>query len=396
MDQQSAPAPEPEAAAQAHSEQLRERIRQEIASAGGALPFHDYMQLALYEPGLGYYAAAGGAALGDGEDFITAPAVSPLFGRCLARQCAEVLQATGGGTILEPGPGTGILAVSLLTELERLGCLPEQYYLLEVSAELRAQQRAALEAEAPHLLPLCQWQDRWPGPFTGVIVANEVADALPVEIFRKTGEGIERRCVTISDAGALTDLWQPAPAELSEAVHAIEVDIGGSLPSGYISEYRPRLPGWIAGLADCLARGALLLIDYGYVRSEYYMPERDAGTLVCTRAHRAHGDPYDWPGLTDITAFVDFTAVTEAATAAGLDLEGFTPQSHFLFATGLEEAAGTALAADDDRTRLLAASQIKTLTLPGEMGERFNVLGFSRGLERPLRGFASLDLSRRL
>lgn len=396
MPETSAPLPSPGPDARAHSAALRQRLHESIASAGGVLAFHDYMERALYEPGLGYYAAAGGAALGDGADFVTAPAVSPLFARCLARQCAEVLAATGGGDILEPGPGTGVLAAGLLSELERLDRLPARYHLLEVSAELRARQAAVIEAEVPHLLARCQWHERWPPPFQGVIVANEVADALPVEVFRIGDRGVEQRCVGVADDGAFVDRWRPAASDLAAAVRAIEADIGWPLPAGYVSEYRPRLPAWVAGLADCLERGALLLLDYGYVRREYYLPERAEGTLVCTRAHRAHGDPYDWPGLTDITAFVDFTAVTEAATGAGLELEGFTPQSHFLFATGLDEAAADALAAADDRTRLLTSRQIKTLTLPGEMGERFNVIGFSRGLTRPLAGFGALDLSRRL
>ena len=395
MSRSPTPAPEPDAAARAHSEHLVARIREAIAAAGGALPFHDYMQMALYEPGFGYYAAAGGAALGDGQDFVTAPAVSPLFARCLARQCAEVLTATGGGDILEPGPGSGVLAAGLLVELERLGCLPRRYHLLEVSAELRARQQEAIAADAPHLLERCQWHDAWPAPVHGVIIANEVADALPVEVFRRRDDGVERRCVGWGDGG-FVDLWQAAPAALEQAVERIEADLGYRLPDGYQSEYCPRLQPWIAGLADCLERGALLLIDYGYVRSEYYLRERSEGTLVCTRAHRAHGDPYDWPGLTDITAFVDFTAVVEAATDAGLDLEGFTPQSHFLFATGLDDVAAGALAAADDRTRLFAARQVKLLTLPGEMGERFNVIGFSRGLDESLGGFSGRDLSRRL
>ena len=395
MNQTAAPAPEPSAEASAHSAELVRCVHEAIDSAGGMLSFHDYMHMALYEPGLGYYAAAGGAALGDGQDFITAPSVSPLFARCLARQCAEVLTATGGGDILEPGPGTGTLAAGLLVELERLDCLPERYHLLEVSAELRARQHEAIAADAPHLLDRCQWHDTWPEPFTGAIVANEVLDALPVEGFRVGEAGVEQRCVT-RDGDGLAEAWRPAPESLVAAVARIEADLGRSLPPGYQSEYSPQLAPWVAGLADCLQQGALLLIDYGYVRAEYYLPERSEGTLVCARAHRAHGDPHDWPGLTDITAFVDFTAVAEAATDAGLELEGFTPQNHFLFSTGLDDIAAEALQADDERTRLFASRQIKTLTLPGEMGERFNVIGFSRGLEEPLMGFAGRDLSRRL
>lgn len=387
--------PQPEPAARAHSARLAAAIRAEIEAAGGRIPFHRYMDLALYTPGLGYYAAAGGAALPEAGDFVTAPAVSPLFARCLARQCAAVLEHVDGGDLLEPGAGSGLLAAGLLAELERLGRLPARYRILEVSAELQARQRETIAARVPHLLDRCTWEGGWPAPFTGVVVANEVLDALPVEGFRVRAGGVEQRC-TRTAGGGFADDWQPAPEAVARAVAHIEADIGHRLPDGYVSEYRPQLGAWLEGLAGALARGAVLLVDYGYVRREYYLPERTGGTLVCTRAHRAHGDPYDWPGLTDITAFVDFTAVTEAATAAGLELEGFTPQAHFLFATGLEEVAAEALEADDERERLLASQQVKRLTLPGEMGEKFNVIGFSRGLDAPLAGFAANDLSRRL
>ena len=304
--------PEPDELARAHSRRLADRIRAEIDSLGSPIPFRRYMELALYEPGLGYYAAAGGAALTQGSDFVTAPAVSPLFARCLARQCAEVL------------------------------------------------------------------------------------DAMPVEVFRVGTDGVEQRCTTYDGEGNPADCWLRAPECVARAVAAIEADLGRSLPPGYRSEYNPRLHGWFAGLAGSLRRGAVLLVDYGYVRSEYYLPERTMGTLVCTRAHRAHDDPYDWPGLTDISAFVDFTAVTEAATAAGFELEGFSPQAHFLIGCGLEEICREAMGAGDDRVRFEASQQIKRLTLPGEMGERFNAIGFSRGLDVPLSAFAVNDLSSRL
>ncbi|MDX1610414.1 MAG: SAM-dependent methyltransferase [Halofilum sp. (in: g-proteobacteria)] len=394
-DRDPAPMPPPEAAARAHSERLQQRIREEIEAAGGAIPFKRYMELALYAPGLGYYAAAGGARLPEQGDFVTAPGVSPLFARCVARQLAEVLDELGGGDLFEPGPGSGRLAAGLLAELERLERLPRRYRLLERSAELRAQQRATLEARVPHLLDRCAWHDEWPRPFAGAVVANELLDAFPVEGFRRTDDRVEQRCVTL-DGDRFVDDWRPAPARLAHAVAHLEQDLGHRLPAGYVSELQFDYSGWFAGLGDCLDRGAVLLIDYGYVRSEYYLPERDGGTLVCTRAHRAHGDPYDWPGLTDLSAFVDFTAVTEAATGAGLELEGFTPQAHFLFASGLEAVAAEAMATADEAERLRIAQQVKTLTLPGEMGERFNVIGFSRGLDRPLSGFDLNDLSHRL
>lgn len=387
--------PEPGPDARAHSERLQQLVREEIGTAGGTIPFRRYMELALYAPGLGYYAAAGGAVLGEQGDFVTAPGVSPLFARCLARQVAEVLAQTGGGDVLEPGPGSGLLAAELLAELERLQCLPHRYRLLERSAELQERQREKLAERVPHLLERCSWQTQWPQPFDGVTIANELLDAFPVEGFRRTADGVEQRCVAVADDG-FADAWRPAPEALRLAVDHIETDLGRALPEGYVSELQFDYSGWFAGLSDCLRRGAALLIDYGYVRHEYYLPERSGGTLVCNRAHRAHGDPYDWPGLTDISAFVDFTAVTEAATGAGFELEGFTPQAHFLFATGLEAIAEVTMAQATETESLRIAQQMKTLTLPGEMGERFNVIGFSRGLKTPLSGFALNDRSHRL
>ena len=387
--------PTPSAEAQQHSARLAEVIRAEIEAAGGMIPFRRYMELALYAPGLGYYAAAGSDQLTEAADFITAPSVSPLFARCVARQCAEVLQELGGGDVFEPGAGSGVLAAEILAELDRLEALPGRYRILEPSPALQDAQRRIIEQKVPALSDRVEWLHAWPEAFDGVVVANELLDALPVEGFRIGERGPEQRC-TVVDRGGFADSWRPAPDELARETAHIEADLGYPLPQGYASEIQTAYGGWFDGLAGSLRRGAVLLIDYGYVRSEYYLPERHMGTLVCTRAHRAHDDPYDWPGLNDITAFVDFTAVTEAATEAGFELEGFTPQAQFLFATGLESIAESALAAEDERERMLASQAIKRLTLPGEMGEKFNVIGFSKGLERTLVGFSQRDLSRRL
>lgn len=387
--------PEPPAAAKAHSERLTALLREEIEAAGGAIPFRRYMELALYAPGLGYYAAAGGDRLTDASDFVTAPSVSPLFAQCLARQCRDVLAQTGGGDVFEPGAGSGALAAELLAELERLDALPRRYRILEPSPTLQVAQRALLEARVPHLLERIEWLSDWPDPFAGVVIANEVLDAMPVEGFRVGERGLQQRC-TCLDGDAFADCWRPAPDDLAQAVARVEADLGQPLAQGYHSEIQTALPGWFAGLAQCLRAGAALIIDYGYVRREYYLPERSMGTLVCTRAHRAHDDPYAWPGLDDITAFVDFTAVTEAATAAGLELEGFTPQAQFLIAAGLDTMTAAALEGADARQRLQITEGVKRLTLPSEMGEKFNVIGFSRGLEEPLAGFAQRDLSYRL
>ena len=387
--------PTPSAVAQQHSARLAEVVRTEIEANGGMIPFRHYMELALYAPGLGYYAAAGSDRLTETADFITAPGVSPLFARCLARQCAEVLKELGGGDVFEPGAGSGEFAAEMLAELERLEALPGRYRILEPSPALQDAQGKTIRERVPWLADRVEWLHAWPETFEGVVVANELLDALPVEGFRVGERGPEQRC-TVVDGARFADSWRPAPNELAQAIARLEADLGRPLPQGYVSEIQTAYGGWFDGLAESLRRGAVLLIDYGYVRSEYYLPEREMGTLVCTRAHRAHDDPYDWPGLDDITAFVDFTAVTEAATAAGFELEGFTPQAQFLFATGLESIAESALTAGDERERMLASQTIKRLTLPGEMGEKFNVIGFSKGLEQTLTGFSQRDLSRRL
>jgi len=388
--------PEPSEPARAHSRALVARIRQAITDAGGSIPFRRYMDMALYEPGLGYYAAVGGAGLGEGGDFVTAPEVSPLYGRCLARACAQVLEAIGGD-VFEPGAGSGALAGEVLAELEALGSVPAHYRILEPSAELQLQQRQRIAARVPHLVDRCVWHSDWPQGLTGIVLANEVLDAFPIEGFRIANDGrVEQRRTIAAAEGGLADAWAPAPETVVTAVRHIESDLGRELAPGYCSEYNPLVRAWFSGLAGALERGAAVFVDYGYVRSEYYLPERSMGTLVCSRAHRAHADPYDWPGLTDITAFVDFTAVTEAATTAGLELEGFSPQAHFLIGCGLDGVAADAMAAADERTRLMASQQVKQLTLPGEMGERFNAIGFSKGLLEPIRAFATNDLSRRL
>lgn len=387
--------PAPPEAARAHSERVAAFIRGEIDAAGGAIPFRRYMELALYAPGLGYYAAGGGDRLVDAGDFVTAPAVSPLFARCLARQCRDVLAELDGGDLFEPGAGSGRLAADLLAELERLGALPGRYRILEPSPTLQAAQRERIAEQVPHLAERVEWLAEWPVAFRGVVLANEVLDALPVEGFRIGERGVEQRCTRVAGDG-FEDAWRPAPDALARSVAGVEADLGAPLPEGYVSEIQTAYPGWFDGLAASLEQGAVLLIDYGYPRREYYLPERRMGTLVCTRAHRAHGDPYDWPGLDDITAFVDFTAVAEAATAAGFELEGFTPQAQFLFASGLDAVTAEAMEGAGDRDRLHITEGVKRLTMPGEMGEKFSVIGFSKGLEQPLSGFGQRDLSHRL
>nr|WP_242482449.1 SAM-dependent methyltransferase [Thiocystis violacea] len=368
---------------------MLEQIRIAIADADGLLPFDRFMELALYAPGLGYY-VAGAQKFGPSGDFVTAPEVSPLFGRCLGNQCAEVLAALGGGDILEIGAGSGTLATQILGQLLEIGTLPDRYRILEPSPDLQQRQRERLRDELPPLADRCEWLTDFPTAFRGVVVANEVLDAMPVHRFR-IGEAGELLEVFVRDgAGVLTETAAvPRSADLAEAVAALGAE-GLALTHGYSSEINLRLPPWLRALAGSMAAGLALLIDYGYPRSAYYQPDRHMGTLMCHHRHQAHDDPYRLPGLQDITAHVDFTAVAEAGVGAGFDLEGFTTQAHFLIGCGIDRL----MAKSEDAPDLGAGA--KQLLLPTAMGERFKVMGLGKGLSTPLSGFAVRDLSDRL
>lgn len=381
--------PQPDANALAHSERLRqallERIRQQ-----GALSFADYMEQVLYEPGLGYY-MAGAAKFGEEGDFITAPEVSPLFGATLANEIRSVLLHTDGG-ILEFGAGSGKLALSILQALSDVEDLT--YTIMEPSAELVSRQQQLLrEALDESVFQRVRWLDALPDAFTGVIVANEVIDALPVERFRKSDGKVMQLRVNES----LETVSQAADETLQTAVEAIEADLSEPLCDGYQSEVCLLLKPWLASLSQTLTQGVVLLIDYGYPRREYYLPERVQGTLACYYRHRTHDDPFQWPGLQDITAHVDFTAVAEAAVAQELDLLGYASQSAFLLDNQLLDLLEQESARSDSEMQKIAlARAVKTLTLPGEMGERFQVMALGRGYDLRLQGFSTQDLSYRL
>ena len=385
--------PEPDADAREHGARVAAALREAIAAAGGALPFDRFMELALYAPGLGYY-SAGARRFGPGGDFVTAPELSPLFGACVATQAAELLAALGGGDVLELGAGRGTLAADLLAGLRDAGRLPGRYLILELSGALRQEQRATLARRVPELLDRVAWLDRLPQRgVRGLVFGNEVADALPVSRFRVTAGGVEEAHVAAAGDG-FAWLWRPAGAALGAAVAALQDEVG-ALPAGYTSELCLRLAPWVAGLAGALEAGALLLVDYGYPRREYYHPQRIDGTLQCHYRQRAHADPLRLAGLQDITAHVDFTALAEAGHAAGLGVAGYSTQAHFLLGCGLDEhlAAARAAAPEAELARLHEA---KLLTLPGEMGERFQALALTRSVTHPLRGFALRDLRGRL
>ena len=384
---------EPDPEAVLLSQRLAGKIREEIISAGGAIPFVRYMAMALYEPGLGYY-SAGQEKFGAAGDFTTAPEVSPLFGRCLARPCRQVLKQLGGGEILEFGAGSGALAADLLQELAQHDSLPERYLILEVSAELRLRQRETLEHRVPALAGRVHWLEELPASgFSGVILANEVLDAMPVHRFRWSGEVVEEYSVGYQEDEFTWKLQPPADAGFIDYVTGLVKEY--ALGPGYVSEVCMAIKPWISTLAERLAGGLVLLIDYGYPRREYYHPQRSGGTLMCHYRHRAHDDPLVLPGLQDITAHVDFTSVAEAGIAAGLELEGFTTQAHFLLDSGIDRMLGEQNT-EITSAQLMDIQQARTLLMPGGMGERFRFIGLGRGLELPVEGFRMQDLRGRL
>lgn len=360
-----------------------------LIAADGWLSFERFMDTALYAPGLGYY-SAGAHKLGVGGDFTTAPEVSPLFGACIARQCAEILRALDGGCVLEIGAGSGSLAADVLSRLETLGALPHHYWILEISADLRERQRRHLERRLPHLLEHVRWLDQPPAEsFDGIILANEVLDALPVTRFRWHREGVEELGV-VTDKGRLAWETRPAGPAVVEACRRL-AKAGVAWDDGYVSEYCPRLMAWTRGVTQSLRTGAALWLDYGLPRSQYYLPERHEGTLLCHFRHRANDNPLLYPGLQDITAWVDYTLLAEASRAAGFTLSGFTTQSFFL--AGLKvDLEMKAIAGGDVNQFARLANQARQLMLPGEMGERFKAMAWLRGMDLPLSGFALQDL----
>jgi len=381
------PLPEPTADALAHSERLVQRIREEIGARGGWIGFARYMELALYAPGLGYY-MAGARKLGREGDFVTAPEISPLFGETLARQVAQVLDA-GLEEVLEIGAGTGALAASLLTELERLGRLPKRYLILELSADLRERSRDTIAARAPHLMPRVAWLNGLPPAFRGVVLGNEVLDAMPVHLIRIADAGVEEAGVEAAPDGSFGWAWRPATGELLEAARELE------LPPGYSTEIGLVARGFVRSLADALERGVSIFIDYGFPRREYFHPQRATGTLMCHYRHHAHDDPFFLPGLQDITSHVDFSAIADVGVGGGMALLGYSTQAQFLINCGITDVLSRVPAEDAGRY-LPLANQANRLLSPSEMGELFKVIAFGKGYDAPLVGFRSGDRARTL
>jgi len=358
-------------------------------AGGGCLPFEHFMAMALYEPGLGYY-SNGLMLFGERGDFITAPESGDLFGRCLARSLASVLQALDGGDLLELGAGSGVLACTVLLELQQLDCLPRRYLILERSGAMRHLQQQTLQPLIEQGL-VVEWLDELPRrPINGAVFGNEVADALPVERFSWRGGEVLSLGVKWQ-AGALAYCDVPADAALTDRIQALAGDWQGR----YDSEYCPSLQAWVDGIASCIQRGALLLVDYGYGRGEYYHPQRTMGTLTCHYRHQAHDNAFWYPGLQDITAFVDFTAIAEAGTDAGMRLAGYNSQAQFLMHCGIDRLLSEIDPADTRRYMTLS-NEAKRLMLPGEMGERFKCMAFTRDLHTDVVGFNRRDLRSRL
>jgi SAM-dependent MidA family methyltransferase len=377
--------PPPDPVAAEHSARLQRWIAQAIGEAGGWIGFDRYMELALYAPGLGYY-AAGARKFGDsaaGGDFVTAPEISPLFAQALAAQVAQAFRHVPA-RIVEFGAGSGALARDLMEALEAAGAAVDRYAIVEVSADLAARQRQALQGRP------VEWLSGPPAGFEGVMIANEVLDVMPVRLFVRRGGALCERGVALDRAGGdrLVFEERPADAALVDAVAAIEADVG-ALPDGYGSEVGFAARAWMRSAAGWLARGVLLAIDYGFPRREYYHPQRLMGTMMCHYRHRAHADPLWRPGLNDITAHVDFTAIADAAHDAGLDVLGYTTQAHFLVNCGLLGRLAAAHSAP-------RANAVHRLVSEAEMGELFKVLAVGRGVREPLVGFARGDRLDRL
>ena len=381
--------PPAETDALAQSQRLVDCIRAEIAASDGWISFARYMELALYTPELGYY-AGGAEKFGAAGDFVTAPELTPLFAQALANQVAEIM-AQSAPNILEFGAGSGRLAADLLTALQRLDALPQRYDILELSAELRQRQRHTLRSTTDTgILP--NWLDRLPDNFSGVVIANEVLDAMPVHRIVWQKEGIFERGVGLDPAGHFQFCTRPASASLQAEAECIAQD--AALPPGYESELALAAPRWLSAWGERLKTGVLLLIDYGFTRRELFHPQRNRGTLRCHYRHRAHDDPFFLPGLQDITAHVDFTALAHAADSAGLEIHGYTSQGQFLVNCGLLDALA-ALPADSAAYRR-SATACHQLLLPQGMGETFKVIAIGRGLEAELMGFSAGDRSFRL
>ncbi|TFH12541.1 MAG: class I SAM-dependent methyltransferase [Nitrosomonadales bacterium] len=380
-----------------HSRAVQEMICREITTAEGWISFARYMELAIYAPGMGYY-CGGSAKFGCAGDFVTAPEISSLFGRAIAQQAAQVIEGISEdrGDILEFGAGTGKLSLDLLLELENLERVPQHYFILEVSGELREQQNKLFEKFAPHLLSRVRWLENLPTKFKGLILANEVLDAMPVHLVAWRGNSLFERGVAWN---GMAFEWSDrilAEGELFKIAQELIPQINLANNSDiYISEINLSTRGFMRSLAGILQQGAIVLIDYGFGCNEYYHAQRNRGTLMCHYRHHAHEDPFYFPGIQDITSHVDFTAIADVATGEGLELLGYTSQAHFLINCGITEILAR-IPAENTSYFLPMANQLQKLVSPTEMGELFKVIALGKSFQQPLVGFSSGDKSRLL
>ncbi|KGS01607.1 class I SAM-dependent methyltransferase [Burkholderia sp. ABCPW 111] len=387
----SLPVPGPDALAQ--SESLAASLRAEIAAAGGWITFARYMERVLYAPGAGYYSGGAqkfGWRADDGSDFVTAPELSPLFAQTLARPVAQALEASGTRRVMEFGAGTGKLAAGLLNALAALGAELDEYAIVDLSGELRARQRETIEAHAPGLAARVRWLDALPERFEGVVVGNEVLDAMPVRLVVKHADGWRERGVLVDGALAFAFADRPL-AHAGDAARVVEIDAD----EGYVTETHDAAAAFVRTVCAMLARGAAFFIDYGFPSHEYYHRQRAQGTLMCHYRHRAHGDPFLYPGLQDITAHVEFSAIYEAGVGAGADLLGYTSQARFLLNAGITDVLAEIDPTDAQRF-LPAANAVQKLISEAEMGELFKVIAFSRDIDGTLDAFARGDRSHTL
>ena len=375
--------------AQQHSEALILLIKDEIDNNDGAISFQRYMELALYAPGLGYY-AAGSTKLGEEGDFITAPEISPLFSQTLANAVLPVINSEQ--IILEVGAGRGRMAADILVYLKQQNKLPREYWILELSADLRERQKQTIKETVPELIDKVKWLDELPEQFSGIVLANELLDAMPVQLFQKTENDINEVNVVWRDDKFSFQLKSSFDQRLVTRVKEIESELGNDLAVGYVSEINFAAEDWIKSIAERLQSGVIVLVDYGFPRHEYFHAQRMQGTLMCHYRHRTHPDAFVYPGLQDITAHVDFTAMADAALEADLKVTGYTNQAGFLMGAGILELAALNDEGNDVEQQMQKALEIKKLTLPHEMGELFKVIGFSKNCDVSLSGFTFRDL----
>src|SRR3989338_6663266 len=380
--------PFPDSAAKELSAQLMSHIIAEIKARDGKISFAHFMELALYAPQLGYYRNALKKFGRDG-DFVTAPEISPLFSYCLANQCAQVLHALNGGDIVEFGAGNCTMAADILKSLKDQNQLPGHYYILELSAFLKSQQFETIQKKIPECLDRVVWLNELPEkPINGIVLANEVLDAMPVHQFIYQAD-IKECGVTVENNQLKSCVMEKSDPALLEAIKQYEINFNHH----YLSEINLYLPGWIKSVSAILARGVVIILDYGFPRSEYYHVDRSQGTLMCHYRHYAHSDVFFYPGLQDITAHIDFTAVATAAKKNEFQVGGFTHQAAFLMNSGLLSFLNHA---PDEKTRFIQHQQVLQLTLPSEMGELFKVMALTKKCDMALLGFQTMNQVMRL